>query len=236
MAAQENGGTSTGFTEQMSAIEFIKQVRNTLGIGLSEAKELIEEFEFPDKAIAAWHQLQEQKHQEEEAREYVDPKSWKNHWYWKFRPVEEEDLEQLKMLTPNYCRQLWSKFVTEESDHLMRSDVEQHWKIRKVERVKGYNWETDSDENQLQGLGDFLNPYLNWNPEDVVYLFFGRYSGFQMTWELFLKYSHPLLFHSYGDVLVNVNDVKVVIFEEHGYVRIGERRDFLGSFQNKLRT
>lgn len=219
--------------QTMNTIEAIKQVRDVLGIGLTEAKLLIEQFGTSEKAIEAWHIQQEEKRQEEEAREFVDPKHWANDWYWESQPIDEEDLEILKMLSNNYCKHLWAAFVTEQADHLMRPDVEKHWKIRNNQfvtrrsleagTINDFNWEADSDKNQLRGLGAFLDPHLNWNPKDVVYLLFGRYSGFQLNWELFLKYADPLLLHAYGVVLVNATNLKVVIFEEHGYIQIGER-------------
>ncbi len=212
----------------MNHLDQIKQIRDQLGIGLTEAKSLIEEFDTPEKAIEAWHRLQEEKRLEEEAREFVDPTEWANDWYWERRPIDAEDLEVMKCLSKNYGKRLWVEFVTEHADHLMRRDIEKHWKIRNNQLVTipgngDYNWEADSADNQLRGLEAFLDRYLNWNSKDAVYLFFGRYSAYQLTWELFLKYCDPLLFYSYGVVLVNVNDPKVVIFEEHGYIQIGER-------------
>lgn len=219
----------------MSTIEYIKQVRDQLGIGLAEAKELIERFETPEKAVEAFYAYEEQQRLEEEAREFEEPEQWKNDWYWKIRPVEEGDLEMMKMLTKNSCQRLWAEFVTEHSDHLMRPDAESCWKISNnrfvTESGPGYNWESDQLENKLFGLEAFIQPFVDWNPDDLVYVFFGRYSGFQLNWKLFLKYANPLLIHAYGVVLVNVNDPKVLIFEEHGYIQVGERK--LDGFQKK---
>lgn len=208
----------------MSPIEHIKQIRDILGIGLAESKKLLEQFGTPEKAIEGWYEQQEENRLAEEAREFDDPKSWKNHWVWGFKPIEEEDLEHLKMLSENYCKRLWNEWVSEDADSLVnraknriiRMDDEKNWKIRNFRFVtevgSGYNWEEDCENHEFRGLGDFLNHYLDWKPEDSVCFFYSRNAGYKTTWELFMKYCKPLLHWSYDNVLINLNDSKVVIF------------------------
>lgn len=206
----------------MSNIEKIKSVRAELGIGVVEAKLLVDQFDTAELAVEHWHQKQEEERQIELARKFEDPKFYLKSCIWNFKAIDPADISSLNCFSNNYAKLLWNEYVSEKSNHLMRPDAEEFWKFKNTKQLS-YNWIDDWDNRQYPAFQENMQAAIDWDLEAEIYLLWGRYSGFKMKWSIFFKYWVPFLYQTYRTVIINPNDKKIIIFEEFGSITLGER-------------
>lgn len=205
----------------MKNAEEIKKIRETLSIGLIEAKSLFEELDDVDAAIEYWRENKRKAELAEQNKKYQDRIGWF------FDPkycegLTEEDRAKIKLLRPNYCLKIWSRFVTEKHRHLMLVNSDEDLKYADLKSLN-YNWGEDWDLNNDNGLKDGLSDHVNWADDDKVFFLYGRYAGYETTWAVFLRYWLSFFYEDEKNILINPKDETVVIFTVHGQVEVGTR-------------
>lgn len=97
------------------------------------------------------------------------------------------------------------------------------WKSLIQDDIIIYNFEQDWNNNNYIGLQEVLTKFVQFNADNTIFFFWGRNSGVETTWEVFLKYWINFLFDDEGPVLINPDSNIIIIFGPNGNVIKGER-------------
>lgn len=211
-------------------IEEVKHIRNTLNIGLSEAKQLLVENGTVASAIKKWKDRQAELLEIEKNKKYIDFKDW---FYIKDFFIEcsqhffkDKDTipNKIKPLTENYSKQLWNQHISEKQRHLMLVKSDDDWNITNVESfAKEWNWGTSWNEEDYPAFEKNVKHRLDWDSSDMVYFFWGRYTGAETNWETVYKYWIPFMYEDEMNIILNPKSEKVLIIGVSGSIAIGER-------------
>ncbi len=213
------------------SIEDIKHIRDLLNIGLTEAKQLLIENGTVTSAIKKWNDRQAELIELEKNKKYIDFKDW---FYIKdffvecskrFFKDKNTIPNKIKPLTENYSKQLWNTYISEKQRHLMLVKSDDDWKINKVESfAKEWNWGTSWNKEEYPAFEKNVKHRLNWDDEDVIYFFWGRYTAAETNWETLCKYWIPFMYEDEMNIVFNPKSQKVLIIGVHGSIAIGERK------------
>ncbi|QKX04050.1 DUF2947 family protein [Aquimarina sp. TRL1] len=211
-------------------IEDIKHIRNTLRIGISEARQLLEDHGTVTSAIKKWKEKQAELLAFEKNKKYISFKNW---FYIKDFFIEcsqrffndnETIPNKIKPLTENYSKKLWNNYVSEKHRHLMMVTSDDDWKIKNLESfVNEWSWETSWNENDEGAFEKNVKHRLDWDANDMIYFFWGRYTGAETNWETLYKYWIPFMYEDEMNIVVNPKSKKVLVIGVHGSIAIGER-------------
>ncbi len=208
----------------MKDLEKINFIRLQLKIGLIEAKELINKFNDVDLAINYWKKQIEEKQKKIQNQKYD---SFNKLYFFEDEyciPIlEDNDKSKIRVLSNNYCSELWNKYVTEKPNHLMLINDTKNWKIEN-EISKDYNWENDWNENNVIAFENNIKPLIDYKEEDKIIYFWSKYSGVETEWRIICKYWIAFLYEDESNIIINPNNTKVMILATNGNVSIGKRK------------
>ncbi|MFD2562868.1 DUF2947 family protein [Aquimarina rubra] len=213
-------------------IEDIKHIRNTLNIGLTEAKQLLSEKETVETAIQKWKDAQAEILAIEENKKHIDFKDW---FYIKDFFVEcsqrffndnETIPNKIKPLSENYSKELWNKHVSEKHRHLMMVRSDEDWNIKNIQSFANeWSWGTSWNKDDYSAFEKNVKHRLDWNDNDIIYFFWGRYTAAETDWETLYKYWIPFMYEDEMNIVLNLKSKKALIIGVNGSIGIGERRE-----------
>lgn len=207
----------------MRGLEKIKQIRQELSIGLSEAKELFLEFEDVDLAVNYWRGKKREIEIAEKNKKYEDELDW--FFDSEHCPnLKEEEKEKINLLTPNFCRKIWTRYVSKRRNHLMQVNSADEWNIEHLELLD-FKWGAAWDNDNNDYFKEKLPALVNWNPNDKVFFLYGKYGGYEATWEFFLTYWINFFYEDEKNILINPKSDTVIIFTVHGLVEKGKLKE-----------
>jgi hypothetical protein len=129
--------------------------------------------------------------------------------------VTAEDLQYIKPLTKEYSRQLWCKYVSSRGWHLMLLH-ERDWPRRgRVLYTFSANTSPRADDVEQLYFVEQLSKWLELQSTERVIFFWGKNSGIQTTWSMFLRYWTCYMFDNEGCILIIPVTTKAVIISNH---------------------
>jgi hypothetical protein len=207
----------------MKDLEKINFIRLKLNIGLSAAKELIDEFNDVDLAVESWKKQIEEEQKSSLNQKYDPPEKF---YYFEneycYPTLTDYDKPEIKAFASNYCSELWSKYISESKKHLMLINNSEEWKI-KNEIKKEYNWQKDWNDTNIGAFNENVKPLIDWEEDDEVMFFWNKYSGIESKWNIICKYWISFLYDDESNIIINPKSKKVIILSTNGSLSIAER-------------
>ncbi|MCV6589854.1 MAG: DUF2947 domain-containing protein [Marinobacterium sp.] len=155
---------------------------------------------------------------------YIALEDYRKAWIFRHRelPVSEQDLAEIKPLTPQRAEQVWNLQISENSLH-PSEPADGDWMLDKsVWQEEQGHWESawDSDSNELP---ERLAEHLNWEDETLVWFCYDNEHIIETRWAVFRRNWKNFLFMDDGPLLIGRKRKQVVQFFENGHFRVGTR-------------
>jgi Protein of unknown function (DUF2947) len=139
--------------------------------------------------------------------------------------ITAEDLQYIKPLTKEYSRQLWCKYVSSRGRHLMLLH-ERDWP-RRQRLIHTFRVSTSpiADEEEQLYFVEKLCEWIELQSTEKVIFFWGKSSGIQTTWSMFLRYWTCSMFDDEGCILIIPSTTKVVtISNDNVFIKFRTKR------------
>ena len=208
----------------MKDLEKINFVRLKLKIGLIEAKKLVDKFSDVNLAINYWEKQIEEERSTLQNQKYdsIDKLYYFENDYC-IPILEDCDKSKIRVLSNNYCSELWNEYVSEKHKHLMLINEAENWKIEN-EISKDYNWEKDWNENNIKAFEENIKPLIDFKEDDKILYFWSKYAGIETEWKIICKYWIAFLYEDESNIIINPKKSKVLILSTNGNISIGNRK------------
>ena len=136
------------------------------------------------------------------------------------RDVSPADLAAILTFTQAYSATLWNRYVSAKGRHLMLMD-DSDWPNQAGGEHQTLPWYPDNLPAEDE-FAEQLAKQVPFVPSDKIYFFWGKYTGVETTWELFLRYWPRFFFDDEGPILVVPSSMTAIVFCLESY-RIVQR-------------
>ncbi|NOU51661.1 DUF2947 domain-containing protein [Pseudoalteromonas sp. JBTF-M23] len=154
---------------------------------------------------------------------YISIDKFKKAWVFKHQdlPINEADLDAIKLMSPERSAVLWTTMVSREKDH-PDFFTKSEWPGDEATWVSQLNWETPW-ENGEPHLPQTLCDFLQWEDNTTVYFCLSREHVFETRFDVFKHCWQNFMFLADGSLLLGKKRQGVVQFMENGQAKLGER-------------
>ncbi|MBD1581688.1 DUF2947 family protein [Pseudoalteromonas sp. S16_S37] len=154
---------------------------------------------------------------------YISIDKFKKAWVFKHLdlPIDEADLEAIKLMSPERSAVLWSTMVSREKDH-PDFFTKSEWPGDEKTWVSQLNWEKPWECGE-QYLPEALCDFLKWEDNTTVYFCLSREHVFETRFDVFKRCWQNFMFLVDGSLLLGKKRQGVVQFLENGQAKLGER-------------
>lgn len=152
---------------------------------------------------------------------YIAINQLKNAWIFRHQslPISDDDLSQIKPMSPERSRQLWDTFISKQVDHpdfFKQGD----WPYNAKCWHNFGDWEKvwDSEEQALPAL---ITEHLAWDNNTVIYFCPSRDKIIETNWAVFQRCWKNFLFMDDGSLLIGKKRQQAVQFFSDGSFKLG---------------
>ena len=131
--------------------------------------------------------------------------------------ITEDDLKNIRPFTEEYTSCFWTNNIHWER-HL-QIDSGDNW-VSSLEKAK-YNWMGDWNNDNVQGLAEFISSIISLPQEEIIVWFWSKESGFETTWGVFLRNWINFLFDDESPILICLRTGFAVRFKACGSLYFG---------------
>ena len=154
---------------------------------------------------------------------YISLEDYKQAWVFRHRdlPVPQEDLAQIKPLSPARAAEIWNNLVSHQTDHpafFRQGD----WPNRNKTWQQTDNWQA-AWEADAPEMPDFITTHCRWDDNTVVYFCHERNHVLETTWAVFKRHWKNFLFMDDGPILLGKKRREAVQFLQNGNAKVGYR-------------